>query len=199
MLPVYSTSGRITATPTPNSKSDSNVSKDQPLSGIRSNQVMAILRLRRWAVESKALKCGRTSRLTHAGWRERREIDADARNVREIDFDLALSTLDTAACARWPTCSRRPPPGRDPRPPRPTMRYFRVAGHSGARRPATGSPLLILTHLSGSWVLTTSSHRYSHEFPDGSKHPEHRVQVRDTDWNENQSWNPLGGPRDEQN
>jgi DNA-directed RNA polymerase specialized sigma24 family protein len=56
---------------------------------------MAILRLRQWAVERNALKCGRTTRLTSVGWRERRETDADARNVRVIDFEKALSTLDT--------------------------------------------------------------------------------------------------------
>jgi DNA-directed RNA polymerase specialized sigma24 family protein len=65
------------------------------MSGIPSDQVLAILRLRQWAVESKALKCGRTTRLTRAGWRERRETDADARNVRVIDFEKALATLDT--------------------------------------------------------------------------------------------------------
>ncbi len=53
------------------------------MSGIPSDQVLAILRLRQWAVESKALKCGR------------RETDADARNVRVIDFEKALATLDT--------------------------------------------------------------------------------------------------------
>jgi DNA-directed RNA polymerase specialized sigma24 family protein len=34
--------------------------------------------------------------MTNAGWRERRETDADARNVRVIDFEKALATLDTA-------------------------------------------------------------------------------------------------------
>jgi DNA-directed RNA polymerase specialized sigma24 family protein len=66
------------------------------VSGIPSDQVLAILRLRQWAVERNALKCGRTTRLTNAGWRERRETDADARNVRVIDFERALATLDTA-------------------------------------------------------------------------------------------------------
>jgi DNA-directed RNA polymerase specialized sigma24 family protein len=66
------------------------------VSGIPSDQVLAILRLRQWAVERNALKCGRTARLTNAGWRERRETDADARNVRVIDFEKALATLDTA-------------------------------------------------------------------------------------------------------
>ena len=66
------------------------------MSGIPSDQVLAILRLRQWAVERTALKCGRSTRLTNAGWRERRETDADARNVRVIDFEKALATLDTA-------------------------------------------------------------------------------------------------------
>src|ERR1700749_2037773 len=63
------------------------------MSGIPSDQVLAILRLRQWAVDRNALKCGRTTRMTHAGWRERRETDADARNVRVIDFEKALATL----------------------------------------------------------------------------------------------------------
>jgi DNA-directed RNA polymerase specialized sigma24 family protein len=66
------------------------------VSGIPSDQVLAILRLRQWAVDRTALKCGRTTRLTHAGWRERRQSEADARNVRVIDFEKALATLDTA-------------------------------------------------------------------------------------------------------
>ena len=66
------------------------------MSGIPSDQVLAIMRLRQWAVERTALKCGRTTRYTNAGWRERRETDADARNVRVIDFERALATLDTA-------------------------------------------------------------------------------------------------------
>ncbi len=61
-----------------------------------SDQVLAILRLRQCAVERTALKCGRSTRLTNAGWRERRETDADARNVRVIDFEKALATLDAA-------------------------------------------------------------------------------------------------------
>ena len=66
------------------------------MSGLPSDQVLAILRLRQWAVERAALKCGRTTRMTHAGWRERRQTEADARNVRVLDFERALSTLDPA-------------------------------------------------------------------------------------------------------
>jgi hypothetical protein len=66
------------------------------MSGIPSDQVLAIFHLRRWAVESKALKCGRTIRMTNAGWRGRRATEADARNVRVIDFEKALATLDPA-------------------------------------------------------------------------------------------------------
>jgi len=66
------------------------------MSAIPSDQVLAILRLRQWAVDRNALKCGRTTRLTHAGWRERRQTEADARNVRVIDFEKAFATLDTA-------------------------------------------------------------------------------------------------------
>jgi DNA-directed RNA polymerase specialized sigma24 family protein len=66
------------------------------MSGIPSDQVLAILRLRQWAVDRNALKCGRTTRMTHAGWRERRQSEADARNVRVIDFEKALATLDPA-------------------------------------------------------------------------------------------------------
>jgi DNA-directed RNA polymerase specialized sigma24 family protein len=34
--------------------------------------------------------------MTSAGWRERRATEADARNVRVIDFEKALATLDPA-------------------------------------------------------------------------------------------------------
>lgn len=65
------------------------------MSGISSDEVLAILRLRQWAVERLALRSGRTTRLKQTGWRERRETDADARNVRVLDFERALGKLTT--------------------------------------------------------------------------------------------------------
>ena len=66
------------------------------MSGIPSDQVLAILRIKQWAVDRDALKCGRTTRMTSAGWSERRMTEADSRNVRVIDFERALSSLDPA-------------------------------------------------------------------------------------------------------
>ena len=55
---------------------------------------MAIMRLKQWAFERTALRQGNTARLSRAGWRERRQREADSRNVRVLDFERALSHLD---------------------------------------------------------------------------------------------------------
>jgi hypothetical protein len=62
----------------------------------RQTKCWLFLRLRQWAVDHNGLNCGRTTHLTQAGWRERRQSEADARNVRAIDFEKAFATLDTA-------------------------------------------------------------------------------------------------------
>jgi DNA-directed RNA polymerase specialized sigma24 family protein len=64
------------------------------VNGIPSDQVMAIMRLKQWAFDRAALRHGRTARNEFSGWRERRQREADSRNVRVIDFELALSKLD---------------------------------------------------------------------------------------------------------
>jgi DNA-directed RNA polymerase specialized sigma24 family protein len=66
------------------------------MSGIPSDQVMAILRLKQWAFDRAALRHGRTGRLEFSGWRERRQREADSRNVRVLAFEEALSKLDPA-------------------------------------------------------------------------------------------------------
>lgn len=51
------------------------------------------MRLRQWAFERAKLRNGDTTHLTRSGWRERRQRQCDARNVRVIDFERALSRL----------------------------------------------------------------------------------------------------------
>ena len=55
---------------------------------------MAIMRLKQWAFDRSSLRHGRAANIEHSGWRERRQREADSRNVRVIDFELALSKLD---------------------------------------------------------------------------------------------------------
>jgi DNA-directed RNA polymerase specialized sigma24 family protein len=55
---------------------------------------MAIMRLKQWAFDRAALRAGRTTRMEFSGWRARRQREADSRQVRVIDFELALSKLD---------------------------------------------------------------------------------------------------------
>ena len=64
------------------------------MSGLPSDQIMAIMRLKQWAFDRAALRHGRTARIEFSGWKERRQCEADSRNVRVIDFELALSKLD---------------------------------------------------------------------------------------------------------
>ena len=62
--------------------------------GIPSDQVLAIMRLRQWAFERAKLRNGDTTRFARNGWRERRQRQCDARNVRVLDFERALSHLN---------------------------------------------------------------------------------------------------------
>jgi hypothetical protein len=66
------------------------------VSGIPSDQVMAIMRLKQWAFDRAALRAGRTTRMEFSGWRARRQREADSRQVRVLDFERALSLLDPA-------------------------------------------------------------------------------------------------------
>ncbi len=45
------------------------------------------------ATERRQLRSGNTTDYRRSGWRERRQRDADARIVRCLDFERALSTL----------------------------------------------------------------------------------------------------------
>jgi RNA polymerase sigma factor (sigma-70 family) len=63
---------------------------------IPSDQVLAILRLKQWAFDRAALRQGRTSRQEFSGWQQRRQSQADSRNVRVVAFEEALSRLDPA-------------------------------------------------------------------------------------------------------
>lgn len=64
------------------------------MSGIPSDQVMAILRLKQWAFDRAQLRHGRTAKPEFSGWRERRQREADSRQVRVMDFERALAHLD---------------------------------------------------------------------------------------------------------
>jgi len=66
------------------------------VSGIPSDQVLAIMRLKQWAFDRAALRHGHATRISHLGWRERRQREADSRNVRVVAFEEALSKLDPA-------------------------------------------------------------------------------------------------------
>ena len=64
------------------------------MSAIPSDQVMAIMRLKQWAFDRAQLRHGRTARMEFSGYRERRQREADSRQVRVLDFERALSHLD---------------------------------------------------------------------------------------------------------
>jgi hypothetical protein len=54
----------------------------------------AIIRFKQRAFDRAQLRHGRTARNEFSGWRERGQREADSRNVRVIDFELAFSRLD---------------------------------------------------------------------------------------------------------
>lgn len=57
------------------------------------SEVLAIVALRQWIRDRSALRSGKTTHYRRAGYRERRQRDADAAIVRALDFERALSTL----------------------------------------------------------------------------------------------------------
>ena len=57
------------------------------MSGIPSDQVMAIMRLKQWAFDRAALRHGRTTRMEFSGYRERHQRAADSHNVRALAFE----------------------------------------------------------------------------------------------------------------
>lgn len=66
------------------------------MSGIPSDQAMAIMRVKQWAFDRIALRHGRATRLEFSGRRERRRREADSRNVRVIAFEEGFARLDPA-------------------------------------------------------------------------------------------------------
>ena len=72
----------------------SNATAETIYAGIPSDPVMAIMRHKQCAFERTALRHGRTTRAEISGFRDRRQREADSRNVRVLDFERALSQLD---------------------------------------------------------------------------------------------------------
>jgi DNA-directed RNA polymerase specialized sigma24 family protein len=60
------------------------------------DEVLAVCRLRRWAKDRAAMRSGQVTDYRRQGWRERRTRESDARIVRVVDFELALSHLTEA-------------------------------------------------------------------------------------------------------
>ena len=56
-------------------------------------EVMAIARLRQWAVARSASRTGKATCYRREGWRERRATESDARLVQVIDFERILGEL----------------------------------------------------------------------------------------------------------
>ena len=61
--------------------------------GMTPDEVLAVCRLRQWAADRTALRSARTTDHSRIGYRERRARDVDARLVRVIDFERALTRL----------------------------------------------------------------------------------------------------------
>jgi DNA-directed RNA polymerase specialized sigma24 family protein len=58
------------------------------------DEVLAVARLRQWAVDRIQTANPKSRDYDRRGWRERTSRDADARLVRMIDFGRALAKLD---------------------------------------------------------------------------------------------------------
>lgn len=61
--------------------------------GMTPDEVLAVCRLRQWAADRTALRDAKTTDYQRTGWRERRTRQVDARLVRVIDFERALTRL----------------------------------------------------------------------------------------------------------
>jgi DNA-directed RNA polymerase specialized sigma24 family protein len=61
--------------------------------GMMPDEVLAVCRLRQWAKDRAAMRAGQVTNYQREGWRERRTRDSNARIVRVIDFERALSRL----------------------------------------------------------------------------------------------------------
>lgn len=58
------------------------------------DEVMAIARLRQWANDKRALQSARTTNYQRRGWQSRNSRSFDARQVRVIDFERVLGSLE---------------------------------------------------------------------------------------------------------
>ncbi len=63
------------------------------MSGIPADQVLAICRIKQWAIDRSALKTSRTTEYRKVGWQQRTNRNADARLVRTLDFERAFARL----------------------------------------------------------------------------------------------------------
>jgi DNA-directed RNA polymerase specialized sigma24 family protein len=61
--------------------------------GISPNEVLAIARMRQWRADRAILRNGKTTTLKRDGFTPRESSRFDARQVRVIDFERALSML----------------------------------------------------------------------------------------------------------
>jgi DNA-directed RNA polymerase specialized sigma24 family protein len=61
--------------------------------GMMPDEVLAVCRLRQWAKDRAAMRSGQVTDYRRQGWRERRTRECDARIVRVVDFERALSRL----------------------------------------------------------------------------------------------------------
>jgi hypothetical protein len=57
------------------------------------DEVQAVCCLRQWAKDRAAMRAGQVTDYRRQGWRERRTRESDARIVRVVDFERALSHL----------------------------------------------------------------------------------------------------------
>jgi DNA-directed RNA polymerase specialized sigma24 family protein len=57
------------------------------------NEVLTICHLKQWAQDRTAIRAGHTTNYEATGYRKRRSSDADARVVRVVDFERAMSFL----------------------------------------------------------------------------------------------------------
>ena len=57
------------------------------------DQALAVARLKQWAVLRTATRHGKTTNYARSGWAQRNAASFDARQVRVLDFERALSEL----------------------------------------------------------------------------------------------------------
>jgi len=60
------------------------------------DEVLTICKIKQWAQDRAALRAGKTTNYNPSGWTPRMNRNADARIVRVVDFDRAMSRLSEA-------------------------------------------------------------------------------------------------------